>query len=415
MKKKERFRGLIRSPKLLWDILVRGKYDFTYDLMPVSLHQMSMQKRLNLLKAGFLFIHRPLTPWNWPLHMQIELTNFCNLKCPVCPIGTCEIKRIPRAMDTSLFEQLINEVGPYLLTASLWAWGEPLLHPQLVDILRIAQKYPVITLLSTNGQNLDDRAIIHAIINAPPTYLIVAIDGLTDETHSKFRVGARLEPILSGVRRLAEIKRKERLEFPILHMRYMVMKHNEHEVPFVKDFAQENGFDLLTLRTLSIIDSSSNIHQAFLPKAKELRAYRYEGLNRIRRGDFICQQPFWFPTVLADGTVVACEQDYNAQQSFGKLSMDMSFANLWFSSRSKIIRRMIRDAPESLSFCKNCPYADRWADACSIQASYLNRSPCSHFRKGDPRAWLIPQKVKYLLALLLARRSRKAMGERRSR
>jgi radical SAM protein with 4Fe4S-binding SPASM domain len=371
MKKKERLRGLVRSPKLLWDILVQGSYDFTYDLMPVRTCHMSMAKRLNLLKSGSLFVYRRLKPWNWPLHMQIELTNYCNLSCPVCPIGIREMRRDPKAMDVSLFEHLMDELGPYLLTASLWAWGEPLLHPRLEEILRIARKHPVITLLSTNGQNLCEEAVINALITAPPTYLIVAIDGLMDDTHSKFRVGAKLDPILSGVRRLAEIKRKEGIEFPRLHMRYMVMKHNEHEVPRLKNFARENGFDLLTLRTLSIIDSSRNTHQAFVPEAKELRAYDYEGRNLIRRSDFICQQPFWFPTVFADGTVVACEQDYNAQQSFGKFSTDMSFTDLWFGPQSKTIRRMIRDAPESLSFCRNCPYVDRWAGACSIRAFNL--------------------------------------------
>jgi len=371
MKTKERLRGLARSPKLLWDILVQGNYDFTYDLMPVRMCHMSMAKRLNLLKAGSLFVYRRLKPWNWPLHMQIELTNYCNLNCPVCPIGIREMRRDSKAMDVSLFEHLMDELGPYLLTASLWAWGEPLLHPRLEEILRIARKHPVITLLSTNGQNLCEEAVINALITAPPTYLIVAIDGLTDDTHSKFRVGAKLDPILSGVRRLAEIKRKERIEFPILHMRYMVMKHNEHEVPRLENFVRENGFDLLTLRTLSIIDSSRDTHQTFVPEAKGLMAYDYEGGKRIRRSDFICQQPFWFPTVFADGTVVACEQDYNAQQSFGKFSPDMSFADLWFGRQSMTIRRMIRDAPENLSFCRNCPYADRWAGACSIRAFNL--------------------------------------------
>lgn len=368
MKKKERLRGLIRSPKLLWDILGQGKYDFTYDLMPLRLCHMSMAKRLNLLKAGSLFIYRRLRPWNWPLHIQIELTNYCNLNCPVCPIGTREMRRDPKAMDVSLFRHLMDELGPYLLTASLWAWGEPLLHPQLEEILCIARKYPVITFLSTNGQNLCEEPVINALITAPPTYLIVAVDGLTDDTHSKFRVGAKLDPILSGVRRLAEIKRIEGKEFPILHMRYMVMKHNEHEVPRLKNFARENGFDFLTLRTLSIIDSSRDTHRVFVPEAKELRAYEYEGRNRIRRSDFICQQPFWFPTAFADGTVVACEQDYNAQQSFGKFSPKMSFADLWFSRQSMTIRRMIRDTPERSSFCRNCPYSDRWAGACSVRA-----------------------------------------------
>ena len=77
-------------------------------------------------------------PWSWPVHMQIELTNYCNLKCPVCPTGIGAINRKPLAMDVSLFEQLMDEVGQYLLTLSLWGWGESILHPQLAKILRIA-------------------------------------------------------------------------------------------------------------------------------------------------------------------------------------------------------------------------------------------------------------------------------------
>ena len=41
----------------------------------------------------------------------------------------------------------------------------------------------------------------------PPTYLIVAIDGLTDETNSVYQ-GARLAPALEGVRALADWKER---------------------------------------------------------------------------------------------------------------------------------------------------------------------------------------------------------------
>ena len=41
----------------------------------------------------------------------------------------------------------MDEVGPYLLTASLWVWGKSLLHPGLHETLRIARRHPVLTLL----------------------------------------------------------------------------------------------------------------------------------------------------------------------------------------------------------------------------------------------------------------------------
>lgn len=371
MRSAERLRGLLRSPKLLWDVLVHGHYDFDFDRMPVRVRQMSLAKRRNLALAGTLLLHRPLRPLNWPLHMQFELTSYCNLHCPVCPIGTGELHRPPQAMEVDLFERVWAEVGPYLLTTSLWAWGEPLLHPQLKDILRIAQTQPVATLLSTNGQPLARDSVIDALATYPPTYLIVCIDGLTDETNSRYRAGARLAPALEGVRLLADIKRHRGGDWPILHMRYIVMKHNEHELPRIEGFAREHGFDLVTLRTLLIIDSDAARHGDLLPGSDEFRAYRYEDGRRMRRKDYICQQPFWYPTVFADGTFVACDQDYNAQLPFGVLSQGVSLRDLWFGSQAAAVRRTIRDHQTGLTFCQNCPFADRPTEGCSVRAIHL--------------------------------------------
>ena len=276
-------------------------------------------------------------------------------------------------MDVGLFKRVLNEVGPYLLTASLWGWGEPLLHPRLSGILKAIGKYPIASLLSTNGQNLNDDRVIEALVNDPPTYLIIAIDGLTDETNSRYRVGARLAPILNGVKRLAEIKKKKAIEIPILHMRFIVMKHNQHELPHLFDYAKEHEFDLLTIRTLSIIDSKNpdEVHGGFVPHASEFRAYDYHDNSRIHRSDYICQEPFWFPTVFADGTLVACEQDYNAQCPMGKIIHGSSFRDLWFGKKATQVRGMIRDTPETVSFCKNCPYSDRCTTDVSVEVLYL--------------------------------------------
>ena len=49
MRSQERIRGLIRSPKLAWDCILRGRYRFVYDQMPFTLSDMSSQKKVNLL------------------------------------------------------------------------------------------------------------------------------------------------------------------------------------------------------------------------------------------------------------------------------------------------------------------------------------------------------------------------------
>jgi radical SAM protein with 4Fe4S-binding SPASM domain len=367
----ERWEYLGRAPRIAWDLLARGQYAFTFDWMPMVVKGMPYAQRLNLVKASLNLAHRRLIPWSWPFHMQVELTSYCNLRCPVCPIGTGELTRAPQAMDVQLFERLVREVGRYLLTLSLWAWGEPLLHPDLERILAIARRYPAATLLSTNGQNLNREHVQKALRNEPPAYLIVAIDGLCDETNSQYRKGAKLQPALEGVRALADWKRRTASPLPVLHCRFLAMRHNEHELPGLRQFATQAGFDMVSIRTLSIIDSAEDPHRALLPLAEDLRPYAYRNGSRVGRRDFICQHAFSFPTVLADGTVIPCDQDYNGTQAYGRLTPETSFASIWFSREAAAIRKTIRDVPAQVSFCRNCPFADRPTSSCSIQGYQL--------------------------------------------
>ena len=372
MRRRERWEYLGRAPRIAWDAIVRGQYRFTFDTMPMVVRGLSWPSRLNLLAAGRNLVYRRPRPWSWPLHMQIELTSFCELECPVCPTGLGELERAASAIDIDLFEQSLREVGPYLLTLSLWAWGEPLLYKNLARALEICARYPMATLLSTNGQNLGAPRVQGALRAHPPTYLIVAIDGLTDETNSVYRKGARLAPALDGVKALADWKRQTGSRFPLLHCRFMAMRQNEHEMPGLRAFAAEAGFDMVSLRGLSIIDSAEEAHRNLVPVDELLRAYRYEHGRRVRRRDFVCQHAFSFPTVLADGTVVACEQDFNGQQAYGVLANGGSFREIWRSERASSVRRTIRDHAGEYSFCRNCPYADRPISSCSF-ASYAVR------------------------------------------
>ncbi len=366
----ERIRSIVRAPLLAWRLAGEGRYDFTYDQMPIRLRGMSWGKRANLVRAGLNLIYRRVEPWAMPLHMQFELANYCNLRCPVCPAGRREVSRAPGAMPPELFAGVMEEVGPYLLTASLWGWGESLLSPHLSEILRIARRYPVVTFLSTNGQTLDREPVIEAILAHPPSYLIVALDGLTDETNSRYRVGARLQPALDGVRRLAELKKKRGRQLPVLHMRFLVMRHNEHEIEQLPSFARSHGFDMLTTRMLSTVHSEQarRTHADFMPERQEYRAGRIEQTRR----DFVCMHPFWFPSVYADGTLVMCEQDAQASAPVGRLGAGVTFRSLWRSRRAADLRRTIRDDPGALSFCAVCPACDRGVTDASRRGEFFS-------------------------------------------
>ncbi len=372
MRSWERWQHFAHAPRTAWDLIAHGRHSFIFDYMPMAVRGMSRRQRLNAVRAGLNLVHRRLSPWAWPLNMQFELASHCNLRCPVCPVGTGELARPAQFMDVELFERVMAEVGPYLLMAALWAWGEPLLHPELNRVLAIAGRYPLTTLISTNGQTLDRPGVQRALRENPPAYVIVALDGLTDETNAVYRQGARLAPALAGVRALADWKRRSGARRPILHMRLLAMRHNEHEVPRLREFAADHDFDMVSLRSLSIIDSpDERAHGVLLPQSADLRPYAYEGGRRVRRTDFVCQHAFTFPTLLADGSVVSCEQDYNASRPYGMVGRDRSFSDVWFGAQARAVRKTIRDTAAELSFCRNCPFVDRSTSSCSLESHRL--------------------------------------------
>jgi hypothetical protein len=88
------------------------------------------------------------------------------------------------------------------------------------------------------------------------------------------------------------MKKETGCDLPRLHLRYIVMKHNEHELERLPSFAAEHKFDILTIRTLSIIDGPENVHFGLVPDNKKYRAYTYENNRRIRRQDFYDEKAF---------------------------------------------------------------------------------------------------------------------------
>jgi radical SAM protein with 4Fe4S-binding SPASM domain len=150
-------------------------------------------------------------------------------------------------------------------------------------------------------------------------------------------------------------------------MRYIEMKHNRHELPELDDFARRHGFDSVAVRRLYTIDSTTDadLRESLSPVGD------LEHRGGRPRDSFICQHPFWFPTVLADGTLVLCEQDYNAELGLGRISGDVSFQDLWRSPKAAQVRRAIRDDQDHVSFCRKCPFKELETADCSVEARDL--------------------------------------------
>lgn len=85
--------------------------------------------------------------------IYIEITNVCNLNCPFCP----QIKREKEFMNIENFTTIINKIKIYTNHIYLHIKGEPLMHPNLDEIIKIANKNNLNINITTNGRLLKDK------------------------------------------------------------------------------------------------------------------------------------------------------------------------------------------------------------------------------------------------------------------
>lgn len=96
----------------------------------------------------------------------LEITNRCNLACSFCP----KTKRPARTINPAEFRHLAEKLRPYTDYLYLHVLGEPLLHPQLVEILDICRELLFRVVITTNGTLLPAQEPM--LLSSPALYKI---------------------------------------------------------------------------------------------------------------------------------------------------------------------------------------------------------------------------------------------------
>jgi MoaA/NifB/PqqE/SkfB family radical SAM enzyme len=134
-----------------------------------------------------------------PRFVMVELTQGCNLRCPMC--RSRQIGYAERVLDRSTLQHVASLLFPAAEIVDIRGWGESLLAPDIDEIIRLVHRYAarcrVVTNLSLNRPDiLDFLAEIGAMID-------VSLDAADQETLDRCRPGARLNLITSNAKRLS--------------------------------------------------------------------------------------------------------------------------------------------------------------------------------------------------------------------
>ncbi|HOD80584.1 MAG: Antilisterial bacteriocin subtilosin biosynthesis protein AlbA [Planctomycetes bacterium ADurb.Bin126] len=148
---------------------------------------------------------KPVVVWN--------CTRRCNLRCVHCYSHSAD-RNYPGELTTQEAEAFIEDIAAFGAPVILFSGGEPLMRPDLFDLIARATKAGLRAVISTNG-TLIEPEVAERLKEFGLSYVGVSLDGMR-ETNDKFRgrEGA-FDHALAGIRNCRQAGIKVGLRFTI--------------------------------------------------------------------------------------------------------------------------------------------------------------------------------------------------------
>lgn len=308
----------------------------------------SPKKQINLLKNYWAYFIGSPRVGGLPSRLMIEPANFCNLKCPTCPVGNGAIKKAKGAMSLENFQKIIDEAGDYLYHLTLWNWGEPFLNRELARMIKCARQKNIYAVTSTNGHFLDEKSCAD-LIDCGLNELIIALDGLSQETLSQYRVGADFKKIVQGIKNLVELKKAKASRYPIIQLQFIAMKHNQPEIGKLEEFGRSLGVDKAVLKTFGSQLDMGRLKE-FEPTEKQFSRYARQAKRKKS-----CRNIYLGMNINYDGTAVPCCYDPLESQALGNVFAS-SVKEVWQGKKFENFRQAVIKSKNAVSICANCDY-----------------------------------------------------------
>lgn len=291
--------------------------------------------------------------WGLPMSLSFEPTTACNLRCPECPSGLRSFSRDTGSLAADLFRRTIDELAPDLTWLILYFQGEPYIHPRFLDMVAYARSKGLYTITSTNGHFLDEERT-RATVESGLDRLIVSVDGSTQESYEAYRRGGNLQQVLEGTRRLVQMKRRLRSATPHIVLQFLVVRHNEHQIPEMRRLARELGVDELKLKSAQVYDYAKG--NPLIPEQERYSRYRQRPDGSWEPKAELSDRcwKMWHSCVVTwDGIVVPCCFDKDATHRLGDLK-DSSFRDIWQGAAYHAFRSALLRGRQEIDICTNC-------------------------------------------------------------
>ena len=256
-------------------------------------------------------------------------------------------------MNMEVFRKILDKLSPDLIHLTLYFQGEPMLNPHFTEMVQMARCQKIFVATSTNGHYLNAENV-DKIIKSDLSQLVISLDGLDQQTYELYRVKGDFQTVVEGIQRLVAARESAKSSSPVIELQFIVMRHNEHQVNKVKEFAREIGVDKLSLKSAQVYNF--NEESSIIPTLKDKSRYKQmpdgswviakQIRNRCRR--------IWSSIIVTwDGKVVPCCYDKNADHQTGNL-LEESLNTIWKNQLYTSFRKKVLSSRTEIDICRNC-------------------------------------------------------------
>jgi len=305
-----------------------------------------------------------------PIQLRIKPINSCNHDCFFCAYAKDSRKRkfsdevidhIDTKMhgDTNLTDRLstaellnlLKEASEYgVKSVTFTGGGEPLLHPGILEALRVSHEYGLNTSLITNGSLMNKEGMMDELLKA--TWVRISIDYTNARQMSLSRNinEEEFSRIISNIQRLCELKKKNSGIGPEVGINYIVHKNNIDGISDLVKVLDSIGADNIRFSPMWVPDFaeyhrdiSGLFKEEFLKSkacVKRLNVFSSYNLDSsihyptrpLKR----CYIQELVPVVGADGGIYRCHHTAFTEAGYIGSIKNKSFKEAWIESYCRI-------------------------------------------------------------------------------
>lgn len=275
----------------------------------------------------------------FPMHLDIETTNVCNLKCPMCP-RTVMVEKGAFSdlgmMTRDEYARIIDQgVANGVRSIKLNYLGEPLAHKDVVWQVQYAKENGVIDVMMNSNASLLTKELGRRLLEAGLDALFVSFDAVSPDLYGECRVGTSLGKVIDNVYEFVRLRNEK---YPQVHVRLSMVMYEDPK------WAEQ--FQGLQLMWKNLVDA---VGYGFYTERDPDARVEYPEVK-----GFWCAQPFQRMFLKYNGNVTICCVDDKDEVIVGNWR-EQDLYDIWNGETYREIRELHATGRYyEMAMCRKC-------------------------------------------------------------